>query len=437
MVDGKMTTPPDTSARLPAGRWLAGLAAFGALQRLALWLVYSPVSYGDTPTYLRLADALGREGLAGYDATRVPGYPLLMLLLDGQADRIWAAQMLLGWGISLLLFWIGWKASVEPRVGFAIGMLYNLIPGLFLFEANLLSETLTMFTVVASLALWVTLRGDPERRDSLQSSWLLLLLLGLLAGAAGLVRTLFYVLAPLLALLLLREGAELRVRVARVALFSIGPLLLLGGWIGFVATQYGMLAPTTMGGGEYFELLPDEHAVIRDTYLKYRDERIAERGAQTNAIWDAIPELTEATGLSFFGLSEEMQRLSLELIRNHPDRYFRNVVEGWINFWKAPTIWDPGSMSSQQLANLVSTWALAGRAALLAAVSKRFRSRIGLNSVFLATAGLVWIASIVQTLVDHGDNPRFLVPLQIVVITVVVRAGYSFWSNATQREYVE
>jgi hypothetical protein len=30
--------------------------------------------------------------------------------------------------------------------------------------------------------------------------------------------------------------------------------------------------------------------------------------------------------------------------------------------------------------------------------------------------GNVWIASILQTLLDHGDNPRFLVPLQSLVV---------------------
>ncbi len=30
--------------------------------------------------------------------------------------------------------------------------------------------------------------------------------------------------------------------------------------------------------------------------------------------------------------------------------------------------------------------------------------------------GNIWITSILQTLLDHGDNPRFLVPLQSLVV---------------------
>ncbi|MCZ6874899.1 MAG: hypothetical protein O7G88_15445, partial [bacterium] len=52
-------------------------------------------------------------------------------------------------------------------------------------------------------------------------------------------------------------------------------------------------------------------------------------------------------------------------------------------------------------------------------VSRRVRGRLGLDRYILVTGGLVWLASIVQTLADHGDNPRFLIPLQTFVFYVV------------------
>jgi hypothetical protein len=39
-----------------------------------------------------------------------------------------------------------------------------------------------------------------------------------------------------------------------------------------------------------------------------------------------------------------------------------------------------------------------------------------------ATAGLVASTSILQTLLDHGDNPRFLIPLQMVVFMALAVA---------------
>jgi hypothetical protein len=38
--------------------------------------------------------------------------------------------------------------------------------------------------------------------------------------------------------------------------------------------------------------------------------------------------------------------------------------------------------------------------------------------------GNIWIASILQTLIDHGDNPRFLVPLQSLVVLWVALIIY-------------
>jgi len=43
--------------------------------------------------------------------------------------------------------------------------------------------------------------------------------------------------------------------------------------------------------GVFFEYVPDKYASLRDTYLRFRDARIAEYGTQTNAIWDAISEM--------------------------------------------------------------------------------------------------------------------------------------------------
>jgi hypothetical protein len=190
--------------------------------------------------------------------------------------------------------------------------------------------------------------------------------------------------------------------------------------------------------GVFFELLPDEDATIRDTYLKYRDAQVAERGDQTNAIWDAIPELTEVSGLSFLDLSREMQRLSWQLIRAHPDLYARNVVEGWVDFWKAPVYWRAELIRWEPFRPVMGVWILLGRALCIAAnaaflggtvlwlVSRRMRTRVAGDAHLSAAAGLVWLISIAQTLVDHGDNPRFLVPLQMVVFYVVLRAGWSW-----------
>jgi hypothetical protein len=430
-----MTNPPPSRGRIAI--WAGVLLTAAFIERLWLWATVAPVEYGDTGAYFRAASVLARGTLDGYDGTRVPGYPLFVALLSLDPARVWLGQMALGLGITLLLFLWTLRVSGNLRLAVIVGAVYNLIPGQFLFEANLLTETLTAFLVL--LSLWLAL--ESRRRSGLRTATTIAVLGGVAAGAAGLVRILFYPLAVWL-LPFVASAGRWRERLARGLAWAAPAAILLGGWIYFIDSHYGFLAPTTMGGynlvqhtGVFFEYLPDEYAPLRDTYLKYRDARIAERGDQTNAIWEAIPELTRVTGLGFYDLSREMQRVSLLLIREHPDLYARNVVEGWIGFWKAPVYWQPDLIASPFARRLLSAWSAVGRGLclaanvayllLLAALPFRmdFVRRLRRDVDWLAAAGLVAVTSVLQTLTDHGDNPRFLVPLQMVVIMVVAVGG--------------
>ncbi len=83
---------------------------------------------------------------------------------------------------------------------------------------------------------------------------------------------------------------------------------------------------------------------LRDTYLKYRAAQIASTGSQTNAIWEAIPEMQKVSGLSFYALSRHLADLSVQLILAHPDLYLQRVARGWWLFWRAPVYWQDGSV---------------------------------------------------------------------------------------------
>jgi hypothetical protein len=427
---------------------LAGivLSLLGILVRLWLWLQYEVISYGDTGAYYRLARVVATLNLNRYDGTRVPGYPAFLALAGLQDERAWILQMILGWLISLLLFWIAWRTTHNAWVAFSLGALYSLIPGQLFFEANLLSETLTTFCVVFSFAILV----EAIKAENFIGGLVLTFLAGVAASMVGMVRPLFFPLTlwylPFVALV---GPGDWRRRLLRLALYSVGPLLIQGGWLLFIFDHYKMISPTTMAGyslvqhtGEYFEYLPDEVASIRDTYIEYRDAQIAERGVQTNAIWEAIPALQEKTGLSFYGLSREMGRLSRQLIRAHPDLYLRNVLEGWVGFWKAPVYWAPTVFNVPWVEAFLQGAALVGRGicifanmlflgmSALSLLSRLFRRNFGIDRFSVLAGGMVWMISILQTLVDHGDNPRFLVPLQMLVVYVVVRA---FWFYRQKR----
>ena len=57
---------------------------------------------------------------------------------------------------------------------------------------------------------------------------------------------------------------------------------------------------------------------------------------------------------------------------------------------------------------------------LLALVSRRWRARLGFTPWWTFVVLTLWLTSIVQTLPEHGDNPRFLVPQQTWVVLWVL-----------------
>jgi 4-amino-4-deoxy-L-arabinose transferase-like glycosyltransferase len=416
------------------------------MERFLLARVYGPVPYGDTQTYFRLARVLSESSLSGYDATRVPGYPAFVAILGMDESRIMTTQLILGVLTSLLLYFIMLRLTGSPGLAFAAGAAYDLIGSQLLFEFNLLSESLTTFLFVSTLAGFVWLQG----REGGRTRWIAALGLGVLSSLTGMARTLFFTLPVFLLLFVTGQGGSWTQRIRLGAFFSVGPLLILGGWIFFVYSHYGMISPSTMGGyhlvqhtGSYFERLPGEESLIRDIYLKYRDEQIAEKGNQTNAIWDAIPELSQRTGLSFFALSSKLQELSLDLIRQYPHLYLRSVIEGWVTFWKAPVYWKPDHLRAP-IADAINVSNWAGRVlSLLANASflalslavigwRRLRKKLSPPRFIAMTSGFILAVSVIQTLVDHGDNPRFLVPLQAVVILIVLWAGHALIAELGQ-----
>jgi hypothetical protein len=421
--------------------WFTTVLALSLIVRLTLWFVYEPVEYSDSGAYFRIAQALQDFTISGHDGSRVPGYPFFIVILGLDPHRIWAAQMMLGVLASALLFWITWKTTDSVLVGFVMGGLQAVFPASVLFEANLLTETLTFFLIMLSLALFLVYR----QAGSISIKFVAAFMLGMVASLVGLVRPIFFPLTLwVLPFIWFGDVSGYKQRISAVVIYSLFPLILQGGWLYFMKTHYHVLSPTAIGGysmvqhsGEFFEDLPDEYAVIRDVYIEYRDEQIAERGSQNNAIWQAVPVLIETTGLSFYELSRELNDLSWMLIRKHPFAYALNVFEGWIWFWKAPVYWRADLISSLALRATINAWIFLGRVVAIAVntgflaisfgmvLSHKIREWVKIDPMHILVGGLIGWTSIIQSLFEHGDNPRFLVPLQMIVIYLVVRSLFN------------
>ncbi|HTX93299.1 MAG TPA: hypothetical protein VMC09_18935 [Anaerolineales bacterium] len=425
--------------------WLVVVAVVAALERLCLYFSYHPVSYNDTLAYRRLAGQV-MQGWPAYDGTRLPGYPIFLAWL-GPDERVYAAQLILGFLITLLFFYLGWRLTGRGWFAALAAAAYTLNPQTLLVEADLLTETLTIFLFALCLAgtAWLLYSASEP------ASWKAILAgmgIGLAAGLTIMVRPLFIFLPFLAALaLLLPWRARWRIRWAAALPVLAVSLALVGTWVNYIHARSGTWGLDVMGGyhlmnhvGPFFQDAPDEYAAVRDAFLRYQAAQLAKTGSTGNAIWDAIPELEQVSHLGFDDLSRLLSRIAFRLILQHPGLYLKNVALGWLNFWRVPVHWTPALPGRPVLGFLQRGIILILRGCLflcnlvfiagtLALVSKRFRLRLRMKPFLWLSLGSIWAASLLQTLVEYGDNPRYSIPLQTLILLVVIYWGVSLLSR--------
>ena len=140
----------------------------------------------------------------------------------------------------------------------------------------------------------------------------------------------------------------------------------------------------------------------------------------------------------------------MQLILAYPDRYLANAAEGWWLFWRAPVYWKPEALGSVRPAleglALVERGLLFGMnmlflgSTLLALAWRRWRDWLKLTPAWVFVILTIWMTSILQTLPDHGDNPRFLIPLQSWVVLwglwVVKKIHHRATENTEKKEQI-
>jgi 4-amino-4-deoxy-L-arabinose transferase-like glycosyltransferase len=425
-------------ASLKARTWLTLVTGIALVERISLYWLYRPVSYDDTASYHRSAEAI-LAGWGAYDGTRTPGYPLFLALF-GADERVYAAQLFVGFLTTLLLFYITWRISGRGWLAGLVALAHTLNPQQIFFEADLLTEALTTFLIILSIAFLIGMLYS--KNPVLWKTLGLGLLTGLAAGWAALTRPLFFFVPFWMAFfLLVFWRVKPRIRWGGALLVGLSGAFVLGLWVNFIHQRFNTFSLSTMTGfhlvqhtGLFFEYVPDEYATIRDVFLQYRAEQIAATGSPGNAIWAAIPALEKASGLSFYSLSSVLTKISIQLIVTHPVLYLKNVILGWFWFWKVPIYYSADSFRFTWLGT-ISKWinlgwrvgmiliniAFVGGSVTLA--WKRVRRNLRMDLFLWLLLGLLWLTSIAQTLLDHGDNPRFEAPVQSLVVLIVAYWG--------------
>lgn len=419
---------------------IAGLIVLGVVGRALMIAMYDPVAYGDTGTYLRLADQFRTWDFAAFDGSRTPGYPLFLMVLGKSPEAVWLAQQILGISTSLLLYVVAWHLTRNQLFSFAVAVIHALTLNSLFFEAALLTESVATWLLMLATAIFV--RALKMREVGVMQGTLL----GVVCALIALTHPLFVFVGPLLALL-----AVFLLDFRRAAKFCTPVLMAwfipVGAWVGFNKLQVDYLGLTSFMGynltnhsGRFMELAPPGD--VRDIYLRYRDEKIHETGTHSMTIFEAEDELRASTGLSRAELSKELSAISLRLFANHPGLYLRSVAEQWYSYWAVPNYWRLQKVSPQSLqAPLQGIWKLeqfglrAANAVFLLSgpilVWLFFGSRPESGNTFglgLALYFLVLGASVVQALVEFGQT-RYSITTQPIVVLVAGATALWLWRH--------
>jgi hypothetical protein len=430
---------PDQPTRLASTDWvIVFLLLVCILLRVVTWMVCLPTSRpNDTEEYVALAYRFMTRDFRNYGAERTPVYPVLLLTTKFNFLAVWFIQSLLGIATSLLLYAMTKDRTNNRVCAFFTGASNSVFLNQLMFEPFIMTETLAAFVLVLSLFLY--LRFWQNCNSSRRVCHKLMFVLGVVLGLATLLRPLFLHLPLLFAVYLWTGLAQMksgiRQRVSLVAMLVLPAFLLVLGWSIFNYVEAGYFGPTTSGGyslmnhsGAFIEFAPDRYAIIREIYLHHRQMQVASLGYSAGTIWKAYPYMLEATGYSYVQLSRQLTRLSLWLFIHHPLLYTRHVGLSLRQFWRAD-FYQPTLRLDTQSVNkaLALIWLIQRRLLIflyflffLATVHLLFsafiRRRLQLFEFRFLPIAIVLVGCLGQALVEFGENARYEVPYQSLVI---------------------
>jgi hypothetical protein len=406
----------------------------GALARLWVAAIYQPVDYPDSQGYWQMARVISSAQWMDNLGARPPVYPAFLVLSDGNYAAIGFWQAMLGIVTVALFVFASWRAQDPPWLTVLAGLLPTLYLPLLFLEQVVLAEAFSHALVVAwFFAIGILTAAQPDKKMAFTA--------GLLAGFATLTKPFFVFLGILGVILLFARLRRVDKTALHLAAWAFVPFLILTiGWSWFNARTTGVFGVSAISGfniinhtGKFIEYAPDEYAHIRDIYLVHRAARIEARGTDAMTIWSAYPEI-DPSGAHYHRVSQELVSLSIWLITHYPEKYLFSVADAWVSFWKAPIYWQAQAISPDWAKAALDVFWRVERIFLLAfnalflLVCVYFVWRLFVRRAFTDNelnlallTGVVLTGSVLQALADYGENARYLIPFQTVVVYAVLR----------------
>lgn len=411
--------------------------SYAVLIRVVMLLLYTDYSiFPDSGGYIDLANKLSDLDLTGYSGKRTPGYPGIIALVGNNLNWVKVIQHIFGIISTLLLFDLV-KSEVKSKfIAFLAAVFTTSFIHLIFFEAAILTETTALFTLL--LVFWII-----KKKECLNAnvSYFKIILISLIFAYIYLVKPMFIYVPIFFGLFFLIKNFQLNYKTTllKSMLVLIIPFITFYSWcslnernIGVFGSTYFLGINLSQTATPFFELVPQEHEVIRDILIKHRDSLIIHNPNKTAmSVWAAHDELISTTNLTAPQLSEKLGEISIELFKQHPDLYLKQVSISWLHFWKENILWKPKQIKSVIVKNIfMGTWLYIQQWIAIAVnimflyfsikqIKKLIKLRVKSFDFNLFLMSIILLGSVAQAMIIYGSNGRFSFPYFSLIIYFV------------------
>lgn len=420
---------------------LATLLLYGFLLRLLLVLCYQHVSiFPDSEDYTNLAQYISQLDLTNYTGQRTPGFPALIAISCQYLNITVLIQLVLGLLNCYFIFEFSRLRTKNIVLSFWIGMITTSFLHVVFYEFAILTETLS-FTLVL-LSFWYIEKFQILKDDVRFSH---IFILSLIFGFLYLTRPMFiyFPLGFFLFCLVKNFNIDFGKTILKSTIILIIPFICFYSWnklnennIGYFTSSYYLGINLAQTATSFFDKAPNEDKLIRDIFVKHRTyvEQNESKSKYPMTVWYAYDELLEKTEMSPPELSAELGRISINLYKEHPDLYAKQVFISWRDFWGSASslLWNADYFNNKIVKKgLVGMWnylqkwllILFNFLFLVFSLIKIFRFIKGNFKDYdmdLFLIAIVLSGSLAQALVAYGTNSRFCFPFFALIVYFVL-----------------
>lgn len=405
--------------------------------RAAVFSFYPPVVYPDSRDYLEAANGIASFEWTEANGKRVPVYPLVLLAAGFDLRMVMVLQHFCGIAVSLLLFSIVRRVTMNDTLALVGGLSYTLNIGQLFFEANVLSETVA--TLLLTLTMYLLSTALEKGRVSAAAQFVLALAACLAVLTRPLLLSVPFVVLLSAAMAAKKEGAVSRVLFVHASVIAA----LLGGVVALNGYQRNYAGITTLLGfnlinhaGSFLESSTVADSTFTRIYLAEREKRKAEAGTQSMTIYRATDELRKAEPMSFEALSKKLTAVSLDAIRHNPGAYAGGVITSLVKFWKPALRYNRISESA------FGRFLIAVENRILAVLYACFllgafycgivnRRDVRFNLLFASIALIVLCTWVGSSLIESGENHRYKISCEPVIVASAIILCHRFYGSVT------